>query len=87
MNSARIAEVQCQLRVRAYDRREELGAVLTWFLAEGVALRLAQHTNVRDQLLLSGDLMLHAQLAGEALDLSPTSSRSSCRYGACDLNR
>jgi hypothetical protein len=62
----RIKEVQLQLRRRAYDRREEFGAVLAWFVAEGLALRLAQHKVVRDQLLLSGDLMLHACLGGEA---------------------
>lgn len=66
MTSARIADVQHQLRARAYDRREEFGAALAWFVAEGLALRLARHTTIRDQLLLSGDLMLHACLGGEA---------------------
>jgi len=66
MSSARSAEVQRELRARAYRRREELRAALTWFVAEGLALRLARHVTIRDQLLLSGDLMLHACLGGEA---------------------
>lgn len=66
MSPERIKEVQLHLRRRAYDRREEFGAVLAWFVAEGLALRLAVHNDVRSQLLLSGDLMLHACLGGEA---------------------
>lgn len=66
MTSDRVKEVQDQLRGRAYDRREEFSAVLCWVLAEGLALRLAQHIKIRDQLLLSGDLMLHSLLGGEA---------------------
>lgn len=66
MISDRVKEVQGQLRGRAYSRREEFSAVLCWYLAEGLALRLAQHTKIRDQLLLSGDLMLHSLLGGEA---------------------
>jgi hypothetical protein len=64
--SPRVEEVQDQLRRRAYARREEFSAVLSWFVAEGVALRLAQHVEVRDQLPLCGALMLHASLGGEA---------------------
>ena len=66
MTSDRVTAVRDQLRRRAYARREEFSAVLCWFLAEGLALRLAQHITVRDQLLLSGDLMLHSSLGGEA---------------------
>lgn len=66
MISDRVKEVQGQLQDRACARREEFSAVLSWYLAEGLALRLAQHTEFRDQLLLSGDLMLHSLLGGEA---------------------
>jgi hypothetical protein len=66
VTSARVAEVRDQLLRRAHARREEFSAVLSWFVAEGLALRLAQHKTVRDQLLLSGDLMLHSSLGGEA---------------------
>jgi hypothetical protein len=66
MISARVAEVQDRLRRRAYARREEFSAVFSWFLAEGLALRLARHERIRDQILLSGDLMLYSSLGGEA---------------------
>lgn len=66
MISDRVKQVQGQLQDRACARREEFSAVLSWYLAEGLALRLAQHTKFRDQLLLSGDLMLHSLLGGEA---------------------
>ena len=66
MTSPRVAEVQSQLRRHAYARREEFSAVLSWFVAEGLALRLARHIKVRHQLLLSGDLMLYSSLGDEA---------------------
>ncbi len=66
MTLGRITEIQRLLRARAYDRREEFGAVLTWFMAEGLALRLGKHAEVRGQLLLTGDLMLHALLGSSA---------------------
>ena len=95
MTSARVEQVQDQLRRRAYERREEFSAVLSWFAAEGMALRLARHTTICYQLLLSGDLMLHACLQREApfewqaelLAVGPavTAELENCFRGLCGV--
>ncbi|MFN4264444.1 MAG: hypothetical protein ACK4F8_01710 [Aquabacterium sp.] len=58
-------QIQHLLRQRAELRNEAFGATLTWFVAEGLALRLGKSV-VREQVLLRGDLMLHALLGGDA---------------------
>jgi hypothetical protein len=65
LTAARAAEIQRLLRERASYRHEEFSATLSWFLAEGLALRLGM-IDARRHLLLRGDLMLHALLEGEA---------------------
>lgn len=65
MTQARAIQIQRFLLQRAERRNETFSATLTWFAAEGLALRLGRSA-VREQLLLQADLMLHAIVGGEA---------------------